>query len=432
MIRLPRSRAVQAGLIASAAGLCVAASTGLESCAYVSAPPGGPPDSIPPILIAVQPDSYSVNPGFEGEVRFEFAEAISERGIDGSVILYPFEARPRLKKGKQELKVRPREGWVDDRIYHVQVLPVIQDLFNNMIKEPIYYVFSTGVPIPDNGVRGTVFDRITGRPLTSGRVDMVQLPDSLRYGGVTDTAGAFLVGALPVAGYLAIGYEDVNGNKRADEFDRSDTVRVQLGADDVLAVEFQVFRHDTLGPQLARVKPIDTMTVELEFSSYLDPDVPLTLANVEMFGAVDTAAVSIDTVLHAWQYPAWRDSVEQVRRALADSLAELARADSLAALAAADTLQEVVEADTLEAAAPAQVEEPEEQLEGEQEEVEEPARLPDRRIYVISSARIPADAQVVRVRNVRSLSGLMGGGELIFQPPAPEPEDEEPPGEPPG
>jgi hypothetical protein len=235
-----------------------------------------------------------------------------------------------------------------------------------------------------------------------------------------------------VAGYLAIGYEDVNGNKRADEFDRSDTVRVQLGADDVLAVEFQVFRHDTLGPQLARVKPIDTMTVELEFSSYLDPDVLLTLANVEMFGAVDTAAVSIDTVLHAWQYPAWRDSVEQVRRALADSLAELARADSLAALAAADTLQEVVEADTLEAAAPAQVEEPEEQLEGEQEEVEEPARLPDRRIYVISSARIPADAQVVRVRNVRSLSGLMGGGELIFQPLAPEPEDEEPPGEPPG
>jgi len=421
-----RAGFVQASLIVAAAGFCVFASTTLESCAHISPPPGGPPDSIPPLLIAVEPDSYTVNPGFEGEVRFEFSEAISERGIEGTVVLYPFEARPRVKKGKQELKVRPREGWVDGRIYHMRIEPNVQDLFNNTIPEPILYVFSTGVPVPTNRVQGVVFDRITARPLPRGRVDMVQLPDTLRYGGVADSIGEFLIATLPVGEYLAIGYEDVNGNQRADQFDRSDTLQLRLNAEDALALEFQVFRHDTLGPQLAQVEAIDTITVELQFNSYLDPDSPLSTANVEIFGATDTAAVAIDTVLHAWQYLAWRDSVDEALRLA--QLAELAAADSLAE----DSLEAAAEPDTLGVEPPPLPVEPQEELEEEMEELEEPARLPDQRIYVVTTTRIPSAAHVVRARNLRSLSGLDGGGELVFQPFEIEPEEEEPPGEPPG
>ena len=426
MFVILRTGFAQASLIVAAAGLCVFASTTLESCAHISPPPGGPPDSIPPLLIVVEPDSYSVNPGFEGEVRFEFSEAISERGIEGTVVLYPFEARPRVKKGKRELKVRPREGWVDDRIYHMRIEPNVQDLFNNTIPEPILYIFSTGAPIPANRVRGVVFDRITAQPLPRGRVDMVQLPDTLRYGGVADSIGEFLIATLPVGEYLAIGYDDVNGNQRADEFDRSDTLQLRLNAEDALALEFQVFRHDTLGPQLAQVEAIDTITVELQFNSYLDPDIPLSAANVEIFGAVDTASVAIDTVLHAWQYRAWRDSVDEALRLAV--LAELAVADSLEA----DSLEAMAEPDTLDVEPLVLPLEPEEEPEEEQEELEEPARLPDQRIYVITTARIPSAAHVVRVQNLRSLSGLDGGGELIFQPVEVEPEEEEPPGEPPG
>jgi hypothetical protein len=433
--RLP-SGAASAGLLAAAVGLFVMSTlTGLESCAHVAAPPGGPADTIPPQLIAVQPDSFAVVPGFDDDVKFEFDESLSERGIEGSTTLYPFEPRPRVKKGGRELRVRPREGWVDDRIYHIRVGPVIADLFQNTIEKPIEYVISTGPPIPPNRLEGTVYDRITAKPLPGGRVDMVRLPDTLRYGGVADSVGTYELGMLPVGEYLAIGYEDVNGNREADDFDRSDTVNVSLADADTLTVDFQVFHHDTVGPNLVDVEAIDTLIVELTFDGYLDPETPLSTANFQIFALDDSTPIPLDTVLHAWQYTAWRDSIQAARRAAA-----------AAAAAAADTLG--VEPDTLvgapdtaEAGAPPQIEEPadtvpreEGQGEGE-DEGEEPTVLPDQRVYVVAARRIPPGAHVVRFSAVLNLDQLAGEGEAEFEPVEPPPEapseEEQPPPDPP-
>lgn len=480
--RLP-SGAALASLLAAATGLSILSATvGLESCAHVAAPPGGPEDTIPPQLIAVQPDSYAVLPGFDGELKFEFDESISERGVESSTTLYPFEPRPRVKKGGRELRVRPREGWVDDRIYHVRVEPVITDLFQNRIERPIEHVLSTGPPIPPNRLQGIVHDRITAKPLPAGRVDMVRLPDTLRYGGLADSVGAYGLGMLPAGDYLAIGYEDINNNRRADEFDRSDTVEVSLSDADTLTLDFQVFHHDTVGPRLIEVKAIDTLVVELTFDGYLDPEAPLTTANVAIFAAADSTAIALDTVLHAWQYTAWRDSVEAARRAAADSAAAsaaAAAADSAAAAAAdsaaaaatdtlgvepdtlgvgADTLGVqpdtlgveadslvvqldtlAVRSDTVEAQPAQQVQESGEEgaEEGQQEiEAEEPAILPDQRIYVVAVARIPPGRHVARFSGLLNLNQLAGEGEAEFEPvePPPEPGDEEqpPPDPPPG
>lgn len=447
--RLP-SGAASAGLLAAAVGLLfVSTLTGLESCAHVGAPPGGPADTIPPQLIAVQPDSFAVVPGFKDDVRFEFDESLSERGIESSTTLYPFEPRPRVRKGGRELRVRPRQGWVDGRIYHIRVEPVISDLFQNTIEKPIEYVISTGPPIPPNRVAGTVYDRITARPLPSGRVDMVRLPDTLRYGGVADTVGLYQLGLLPVGDYLAIGYEDVNNNREADDFDRSDTVEVSLAAADTLTFDFHVFRHDTVGPSLVGVKAIDTLIVELTFDGYLDPEAPLSTADFQIFAVADSTSIPLDTVLHAWQYTAWRDSLQAARRAAADSAA-VAAADSAAA-AAADTLglqpdslgigpdTAGVAPDTTEAEASPQVEEPAETEpteEGQEEgEAEEPAILPDQRVYVVAARRIPPGAHVVRFSGVLNLNQMVGEGEAEFAPVEPPPEtpseDDQPPPDPP-
>jgi hypothetical protein len=441
----------------------------LDGCAHVAAPPGGPEDTMPPTLIAVEPDSLSVVPGFEDDVRFTFDETISERGIQGSTTVYPLGDRTRAKKGGRELRVRPREGWVADRIYHIRVEPVIADLFQNRIEDPIEHVISTGIPITGNRVQGIIYDRITAEPLRGGRIDMVRLPDTLRYGGVGDSIGAFGLGTLPEGDYLAIGYDDVNNNQTADDFDRSDTVRVSLGATDTLALEFQVFHHDTVGPQLAEVQPVDTMIVELQFDGYLDPDIPLSTDDVEIFSLADSIPIPLDKVLHAWQYTIWRDSVEQARRAEADSVAAAladsaaaALADSLAAaladsLAAADTVAAVdtvavadslaaALADSLAAGADTLAQEPEaapaqpppaaevapEAGPEERQEIEEPPRLPDKRIYIVASGRIPTGTHVVLVGRLVNLNGLEGGGEKPFEPIEPEAEEPEQPPEPPG
>jgi hypothetical protein len=454
--RLPS--AAPASLVAGAIGLCIVSALGsLESCAHVAAPPGGPRDTIPPLLIAVLPDSYAVVPGFDDDVKFEFSESISERGVESSTTLYPFEPRPRVKKGGRELRVRPREGWVDDRIYHIRVEPVITDLFQNEIEQPIVHVISTGLPIPENRTQGIIYDRITAKPLPGGRIDMVRMPDSLRYGGVADSVGAFGLEMIPTGDYLAIGYEDVNNNRQADAFDRSDTVEVSLGAAESLTLDFRVFRHDTIGPRLIEVKAVDTLIVELTFDGYLDPEAPLDTRNVEIYAVTDSLPIQLDTVLHAWQYTAWRDSVQAVRRAAADSVAAAAAADSAAAAAAADTLgleadtlgvepdtlgigpdTLTVPPDTVGAVVPppvGQAAEAEPTEEGQEEaEADEPAILPDQRIYVVARARLPSGTHVARFVGVLNLNQLPGAGEAEFEPIEPPPqevEEEEPPPDPP-
>ncbi len=406
MIGVPRTGVARAALLVGACALGAYKFLALEGCAHAAAPIGGPADSTPPLLVAIVPDSYAVMPGFKDRVRFQFDETISERSTQGTVTLYPLELQPQVGKGKRELRVRPRDGWVADRIYHVRVEPNVQDLFNNRIPSPIHYVFSTGVPIPDTRVRGTVIDRINGRPLRTGRVDMVRMPDTLRYGTIADSAGAFGLSALPVGDYLAIGYEDVNNNRRADDFDRSDTARVTLATADTLTLQFRVFRHDTVGPRLTEALPVDSVTVELQFDGYLDPDAPLSTVNVDLFAVADSTPVPLDTVLHGWNYSAWRDSVVRVRAAARDTIA--APADTPAVVPAPPP-----------AARPPQP--------GALPADQEGGPLPERRIYVIARERIPPGTHTVRIRALINLSGLVGGGEASFEPGS----EEEPPPTPP-
>lgn len=415
------ARARLAAVLACAA----AAATGLGGCANVAAPPGGPPDSVPPMLIAVRPDSFAVVPDFDGRVVFEFDESISEREIQAAVILFPYQRRPDVDKGKRELKVKPRGGWVTGRIYHIGVNPVVQDLFNNRIPRPIQHIISTGPPIPENAVQGTVFDRLTGRPLPGGRVDMVQMPDTLRYGSRVDSVGGFLLSWLPPGEYLAIGYEDRNNNSRADNLDRTDTLRVALGLGDTLSLEFQVFQHDTLPPALAEVEPIDSVTLELTFDAYLDPDAPLDTTSAEIYSLFEDEPVPLERVMHVWRYEAWQDSMAAARAAAADTLTP-----------------EGVQPDTVVPGREVRAREPPAVAVPLPTQVEDtaaaavPRRLPARRIYVIAGAPIPPGEVRVRVRGMVGLSGLVGDDEITFDQPvreesppeAPPPEDEPPGG----
>jgi hypothetical protein len=380
------------------------------------------------MLIAVYPDSYAVVSwtGKREKVRFEFDEPISEQNLLLAALLYPFEPRPNVDKGKRELRVRPRAGWIADRLYHVRIEPVVQDLFRNRIDEPINHVISTGVPIPENGAAGMVFDRIRGERLPNGRIDMVLLPDTLRYGGIADSSGAFSIARLPVGDYYAIGYEDLNNNMRADDFDRSDTLVVSLGQADTLALEFHVFRHDTLGPVLLEVAPIDSLVLQLGFDSYLDPEVPTRSEAIEVLALADSSPVALDTVYHAWRYTAWSDSVQQARRE-----AEAAARDSAAAAQAAEEQaveEEAAEEEVAEPEAPAAEPTPP-AAEGEEEppeEAQQPAVLPDQRLYVIAAAPIPPGSYLVRVYRLVNLSGLEADSEVTFEQPEPQPPPEPP------
>lgn len=414
-----RVESAPADLIAGAiVALSFWALVGLHGCAHTAAPSGGPADTIPPILIEVRPESLSVAQDFDDEVRFEFNEAISERDVRGAVIVYPFEARPRVKKGGSNLRVRPRAGWIENLIYHVRVEAVIQDLFNNRIPEPIEYAFSTGVALTQNVVSGTVFDRITARPLAAGRVDMVLLPDTVRYGTASDSVGAFRLRTVPEGEYLVIAYEDLNSDRRADNFDRSDTVRVSLAASDSLVLDFSVFRHDTIGPSLNQVRPVDSLTLELQFDGFLDPDSALTVGSVQVLALPDSTPLAVDTVLHAWQAADWREARRLAARAAADSLA----ADTIPR----DTLTvDTLAADTVDLGPGPEATPPDDELaELEETELQPAEPLPAPRIVVVLQDPLAPGEYLVSALGIVNITGLAATSSLPYQQTEPDADDD--------
>src|SRR5690606_15752601 len=125
------------------AALGAAAVAVLFACARAYPPPGGEEDRIPPRIVSITPEPMSVGVARNARVVIRFDERISERGLEGAVLVSPQTSAVRVDRGRSALRVSLRDGWEPDRIYHVVVQPVVRDLFGNTITEPLEVVFST-------------------------------------------------------------------------------------------------------------------------------------------------------------------------------------------------------------------------------------------------------------------------------------------------
>src|SRR5690606_24447436 len=120
----------------------------LAGCAQIEMPPGGPEDRMPPAVVSLQPDSLAVVPEWRRPVVVRFSERISEQQVEDAVMVSPRTSAVSVDRGSREIRVSLRRGWEPGQIYQITVRPLIRDLFNNQIREPIHLVFSTGPEIP--------------------------------------------------------------------------------------------------------------------------------------------------------------------------------------------------------------------------------------------------------------------------------------------
>lgn len=259
----------------AAGGALILALAGLAACAQIEPPSGGPEDRTPPQLVVSRPDTNAVAPGWSGPVVLVFDERVSERGVDQAVEVSPRTSSVVVRHSGDELHVRLREGWRPGIIYHVTVLPVLRDLFGNPVTEPIRLVFSTGPEIPETRAVGQVIDRTTGRAAAEIRVEAVRIADSLVYATATDTAGRFVITDVPTGEYVVRAFDDLNRNRRLDEFEASDSAAVEIVADDSAVARLSVVPPDSTAPRLTSAE-IEGRTLEIEFDDLLDPaqDVP--------------------------------------------------------------------------------------------------------------------------------------------------------------
>ena len=267
--------------------LVAALALALSSCASQGAPPGGPPDTQPPKLVRIVPDTGAVNVKAP-RALFEFDETVSERpqgsgatSLQGMFLVSPREGEPDVDWGRRVISVRPHRGFRPNTVYTITLLPGLTDLRGNVSKEGATAVFSTGATIPATTVRGIVFDWVAGQPAPRAVVEaIVPLPaadtgarrarrDSVVYVTSADSSGRFTFAHLPPGPYVVRGFVDANNNRGLDSREAWDSVRVALA--DSARVELLTFVHDTLGPGIATITQSDSVTLRVAFDNPLSP-----------------------------------------------------------------------------------------------------------------------------------------------------------------
>lgn len=406
---------------------------GLAACARIAAPPGGPVERRAPLLVSTTPDSLRSLPDFDGDVEFQFDEVISEGGapnfglgsggLEKLVVLSPSNEVPVVKWKRSRITVRPREGWQPGRVYRVELLAGVQDLLNNQSKASVAVTFTTGTGLPVDTLSGRVVEWNTQRPVPLGMVEAVLLPDSLPYRTLADSAGRFRFGPLPPGEYLVYAVLDQNKNFRRDPRESFDSVRAMTGRDSV--GEIWAFRHDTLPARIQSVTRTDSMTATLTFSMSLDPYQRMVADSVELLALPDSTPVAVEALLPQVTF-------DSLYRSRPDSAApDSVRADS----ARADSVRRVRE-DSIARARPARDSTPA-RIPGVPRQVAGARPTAPRRdtldtgplktkpplfdkLLLRTEARLADSGRfLVRVRGVRSVSGVAGTAQsvMVIEPP---------------
>ncbi len=349
--RVPIRAAVLLAVVAGATWLAGA-------CANPAAPPGGPPDALPPEILRMTPmhGDTSVRPRV---LAIQFDEVISEspsgaQDLAGLVFISPRSGRVQVDWKRSRIEIRPRDGFRDSTVYTVTLRPGIQDLRNNSIDTTMTFVFSTRGPIPQTTVTGVVFDWPAGRGARGALVEAIAVADTtISYLTVADSVGRFALRYVPPGQYLVRGFIDRNNNRFLERTELWDTVRIPLR--DSAAVELYSFIRDTTPVRIAEVAVQDSgRRLRLTFDKPLANDQLFTPPQFTLRSLPDsTPMAQRAVVVRTSAQQLALDSTERQRKADSTAAAAAARdtvrPDS-AALARADSVARLRRRDSLAAA----------------------------------------------------------------------------------
>ena len=284
------------------------------ACARPGSPRGGPEDRSPPVVIETLPAPRSLveNPGTV--VRFRFNERVSERlrgvTLEEAVLVSPAMGTVRVEQGRDWIEVRLQEGLRPGTVYRFTLLPVITDLFGNPMRDPFELVFSTGAEFVENAVAGQALDRITGRPVPNLMVQLlppVAVADTLAHVARTDAAGLFFFRYIPPGSYNLVAFQDRNRNRAFDPREPFGRRGVYVQEGDTVLADVAVLEPDPTAAELVRVEVVDSITLRMVFTDYLDPE-STDVASVSLAGFEGAPAPRVARVLHPTAWEALRDS----------------------------------------------------------------------------------------------------------------------------
>ncbi len=295
----------------------------LLACAKMGPPPGGPPDKVPPKLLATVPESTGVYPNWKSDVEFRFDEQVSEGGspnwglgtgdLEKLILLSPSSKVPVISWKRSRITVHPREGWKPNRVYRIELLPGLLDLRRNRLDTTAVLTFSTGGQLPTDTLRGIAIDWVQGRVAIGALVELILQPDSLVYRAVTDSSGRFDVAPMPSGKYLVYGVIDQNHDLRRGTRESYDSALV-TGSKDVAPL--WMIPRDTLGPRITQVTAVDSVSASITFGGPLDPYQKIDSSMVSLRRQSDSSVVPFRSVMPK----ELDDSLQRMERLVADSI----------------------------------------------------------------------------------------------------------------
>lgn len=239
---------------------------------------------MPPYVVESVPDTFATVPDSVEirEFEFRFSERISERPssgvMDNAVVVSPAAGNVRVSHGRDGISVRTQHALEPGRVYRITVLPLINDMFGNRLRDPFDLVLSTGGEFVPNVVAGFVEDRVTGAAVEGVRVQarFVDQEGTPVHWNYTGSDGVFSLRYVPSGNFETRAWQDRNRNDTVDASEPvTDWRRGALGAEaDTSFMVLSLIAPDTTGPRLASVAAEDSVTLSFEFDDYLNPCIP--------------------------------------------------------------------------------------------------------------------------------------------------------------
>jgi hypothetical protein len=214
---------------------------GLWGCAHVEAPPGGPPDKIPPYVIGAFPAPEATGVPRDVALQLQFSEWVKADGLQGQVILSPaLPGKVRIQHDGDKIVVDPDSLLRPNTTYRLVVPAQVKDMNGVALDSAFQLVFSTGQTLDSGVVSGRVFLEAGGAvrqawaalytesrqsPLPRrGERRKLPWPDSVvnawrekpAYLTPIDTSGHFRFDALPPGRYGVLAFVDANQNQLPD------------------------------------------------------------------------------------------------------------------------------------------------------------------------------------------------------------------------
>ncbi|MBP5390497.1 MAG: Ig-like domain-containing protein [Bacteroidales bacterium] len=217
-------RFLKGALAAPLAVLLVVAAS--QSCANTKQGPiGGPKDTIPPVIVGINPDMPMLNfPVQKGKIYVTFNEYVQLKNQYQEIVLSPpTKKRPVAKIKKKSVVVSFDDTLRADQTYSIAFGNAISDVNEGNPFNGYVINFSTGESIDSLILSGTVMDYATLLPLKGVYVALYKNPtDSCVVKDLADAAtrsddwGYFCFRGLKNVPYTIFAWEDKNNNQLYD------------------------------------------------------------------------------------------------------------------------------------------------------------------------------------------------------------------------